>query len=342
MTIRQTAFEAAHEAEWLRFERWLVALPRRPKRRRGAALPDRPAGTFSEAGDTLAPRDVPMAYRRLCQHLAIARERDYSAHLVDRLNRLVLDGHQRLYGAARVRSIVGLEFLSTGFPRVVRAHARLVLFSAALLFVPMIALAVALKYRPELVYLFASPPEVTSMESMYSPERHHIGMRDASSSVQMFGYYIYNNIQIGFQTFATGILFGIGPVFFLLFNGLRIGAVAGHLTWSGYATTFWSFVPAHSAFELGGIAISGAAGLKLASALVAPGNATRREALVMAGRPAARLMFGAAMMLFVAALIEAFWSPLNLADPWPKHAVGIVTWLLVLGYFIFAGRGRAR
>jgi uncharacterized membrane protein SpoIIM required for sporulation len=164
-------------------------------------------------------------------------------------------------------------------------------------------------------------------------------MRADATNVQMFGFYIWNNIQIGFQTFATGIAFAIGPVIFLLFNGLTIGAVAGHLTQAGYGGPFWSFVPGHSPFELTAIVISGAAGLKLGGALIAPGLRPRREALVTAGKPAVRLMFGSAMMFAVAALIEAFWSPLNLENPWPKYLVGIVLWIVVLAYLTLAGRG---
>lgn len=34
----------------------------------------------------------------------------------------------------------------------------------------------------------------------------------------MFGYYIMNNIGIAFQTFASGLLFGLGSLFFPCFS----------------------------------------------------------------------------------------------------------------------------
>ena len=60
---------------------------------------------------------------------------------------------------------------------------------------------------------------------------------------------------------AAGLLFGLGSVLFLIFNGLIIGAICGHLTEIGYGQTFWSFVIGHGAFELTAIALAGAAGL---------------------------------------------------------------------------------
>jgi uncharacterized membrane protein SpoIIM required for sporulation len=50
------------------------------------------------------------------------------------------------------------------------------------------------------------------------------------------------------------LLLGLGSAFFLIFNGLMIGAVAGHLTRIGFGQTFWSFVIGHGAFELTAIA----------------------------------------------------------------------------------------
>ena len=38
---------------------------------------------------------------------------------------------------------------------------------------------------------------------------------------------------------------GLGSLFFLLFNGLVIGAVAGHLTQIGYIGTFWGLSLIH-------------------------------------------------------------------------------------------------
>ena len=110
---------------------------------------------------------------------------------------------------------------------------------------------------------------------------------------------------------------------------------------SGLATNFFSFTSGHSAFELTAICLSGAAGLKIGYALVAPGLLTRGAALRAAAADAVTLVAGVAGMLLIAAGIEAFWSPRTFLPPEVKYALGGVMWLLLLLYFVFAGRERA-
>jgi uncharacterized membrane protein SpoIIM required for sporulation len=176
---------------------------------------------------------------------------------------------------------------------------------------------------------------------MYDPGNRRVGMRESDASMMMFGVYIWNNVRIGFQTFAGGLFAGVGSAWFLGANGMIIGAVAGYLTQVGYSETFWSFVAGHSSLELLAIVLSGAAGFKLGLAIIAPGNLSRKAALMAAARPAVRIMYGAAVMFFAAAFVEAFWSPITEVGFQIKVIVGICGWILLLAYFTLAGRRRA-
>ncbi len=158
----------------------------------------------------------------------------------------------------------------------------------------------------------------------------------------MFGFYIRNNTGIGFRTFAGGLFFGLGSIFFLLFNGISIGSIAGHLTHVGYNDTFWGFVSGHSSMELTAIILSGAAGLKLGMALVKPGRKSRSLALRDNASIAIRIVYGAATMFIIAAFIEAFWSSKAALPLGLKVAVGILLWILMLVYFLRQGSSQTR
>lgn len=278
-------------------------------------------------------------YRRLCHFHALARDRHYSSHLVDKLGDLVVRGHQQLYRRKQPFFQQFISFIVAGFPRLVREQQAYIWWATALLYVPGLLMFLAILWQPDLVYTIAPPDQVSNFEEMYDPANRTLGAaRESDTNVQMFGYYISNNIGVSFRTFASGILFGIGSIFFLVFNGLLMGAVAGHLTNAQFTETFFSFVVGHGSFELTAICISGAAGLKLGYALLAPGNFTRVESLKRASKIAIQLVYGVIIMLVIAAFIEAFWSSNNILLPWQKYLVGGFLWALVIGYLVFSGR----
>ena len=322
--MKQSLFESRHQHQWQTFAEQLKQLEQ------GKA----------KAADVA---DFPHQYRRLCQHLALAQQRGYSSYLVDPLQQLALRGHQQLYRHRSQLTANILAFLLADFPRLVREQWRFVLIAGLLFFGSLVGIALLVYLFPDLVYSIISSLQVAEMQGMYNPDASRLGRaaeRAASEDWMMFGYYVMHNIGIAFQTFAAGLLFGLGSVFFLIFNGLVIGAVSGHLTDIGYGQTFWSFVIGHGAFELSAITLAGAAGLQLGWSLVAPGRLARSEALRLAARKSVRMLCGVMVFLLIAAFIEAYWSSTTRIEPWIKYAVGAALWLLVAAYLTLAGRSR--
>jgi len=321
--VKERQYIARRQAEWDAWDRWLAP---------GRAAVASPLGEIANAG-------LPHRFRRLCHDLALVRDRHYSAALADDLHRRVLAVHQRIYGAARPEGNAVLRYVGGDFPALVRREWRAVAVAALLFFLPLLGFIAAVQIWPDAAFLMLSQETVSEIEGMYAPTAPHVGRpRSASSEWMMWGFYIANNVRIDFQAFAGGLAFGVGAVFYLLYNGLFIGAVAGHLTQIGYNTTFWGFVAGHSAFELTGAVLSGAAGLKLGMALLAPGRRSRVAALKANGRVAVKLLAGAAALTFLAAFIEAFWSPWQGAPLAVKVGVGLTLWCAVLAYLSFAGR----
>jgi uncharacterized membrane protein SpoIIM required for sporulation len=282
---------------------------------------------------------VALLYRRACEHLALARARAYPAYIVDRLERVTEDAHQLIYhrpevGLGRLRRVLASEF-----PAAVRAHRRYVAVAAAVFVLPTLIVGALVYARPELILSVVSAETAASFEGMYSPDAASIGrVRTASTDWIMLGYYIRNNIGVSFQCFAGGLFAGLGTLFFLAYNGAFAGALAGYLAERGLASTFFSFVATHSAFELTAIVLSGAAGLRIGHSLLAPGRLRRRPALVRAAQDTAVLLYGVVAMLIVAAFVEAFWSSARWLPPAVKYAVAAICWSAVLLYFTRQGR----
>jgi uncharacterized membrane protein SpoIIM required for sporulation len=143
---------------------------------------------------------------------------------------------------------------------------------------------------------------------------------------------VANNVQVTFAAFAGGITAGVLTVLLLVFNGISLGSVAGLYVSKGIGALLLAFVAPHGVLELFAICVAGGGGLLIASALLVPGQRTRREALVERGRRATRLIACSTVLLVVAGTIEGFISPI---EWWPlegKLAVSGVTLVLLVAY----------
>lgn len=281
------------------------------------------------------PSEFSRLLRAVSHDLAVIRSRDWGRDLETYLNDLVTRGHNEFYSAPARRWGMLLSFLLYDFPRNFRRHQSYFWIASLAFFGPFILSAILVALQPELASRVLPGAALEQFDEMYS-ESHSGGELRAS----MAGFYVYNNVGIAFRCFALGILFGLGTLTVLLFNGIYLGTVTGYLVAQGHSENFFSFVVSHGSFELVAIAVAGGAGLMLGHSLVHPGPYKRWDALKLQSREAIHIALGAGAMLGVAALIEAFWSP-SAAPPLAKYIVGGILWIVVFAYLGLAGRGRS-
>jgi uncharacterized membrane protein SpoIIM required for sporulation len=283
----------------------------------------------------------PQGFREVAQDLNIARAHGFDPALVERLNRMVLEGNQLLYGQHSFSWKPLAAFVLRTFPQKIRAQWRgigaafLIFYGLAFFF------GFLCVVFPDMVYELLPGGQALDLETMYDPgSSHFLKPRDVVSDADMFGFYIYNNISIAFRTFAGGILGGVGSLLFLALNGVILGVSAGHIINKGFGSTFFPFVIGHSSLELTAILLSAQAGLLLGYRFFITQGLSRAASVREAGREAVPLIAGAALMLVIAAGIEAFWSSRFNLPPLLRYGVGGGLWILLLCYFLFAGRSR--
>ncbi len=322
--MKQMIFENRFSREWQEFEDLVNSLETSAKSK--GKIDSKMQATFVKR------------YRRLCHYLSLAKERGYSQFLTDYLNELVIRGHAQLYHHKPTGLSKIAQFFLHDFPSRVRGEMKFVIMAGLLFFLPVFLACGIIHLYPDSIYLVFDPGDVTNFEAMYENSSSIRAGRNADDNFSMFGFYIFNNIGIGFRCFAGGILFGLGSVFFLVYNGIIIGSVAGHMIDPKFASTFYSFIIGHGAFELTAIVLSGAAGLKLGASLLSPGRLRRIDALKHSARVSIRLVYGVIAMLVIAAFIEAFWSSSSTLSLVSKFAVGGGFWILVMVYFMGLGR----
>ncbi len=281
-------------------------------------------------------------YREVATDLARLRtaDRGRGGDEVFALSRLVSAGHNLLYR----RPAQGIErmgrFLAFDVPREVRRSWRHVAVAAALLFIPAIGTIVAIVQKPSLAERMLSQGMIERAEQ--GQQRGNTGAdylpsgEDEKGSV-LSAFLMTNNIKVSLIAFAGGITAGVLTVYALVFNGIAaLGAGVGLYITKGIGLQILGFVAAHGVLELSAICLAGAAGLLLATAMLVPGDRTRREALAANGARSLHLVACVVLFLILAGIIEGNISPSRLPDS-AKYATAVIT-AIAMAWYLSLGR----
>lgn len=307
---------------WARLEEWL----------NGAR---NPRGAVDEPGPVAAAS----LYRAACADLALASAYHLPERTVHYLNRLVGRAHHRFYRRlalplARIRALV-LEDV----PRRLRGDWCLRVACVAFFGTFLLGLAIGWA-APAVAAAYVGQDQIDDMREMYAEAPRG---RTADEAGAMSGFYVNNNVGIALACFASGIFLGVGSLVWLAGNGAFLGLIFGIMIGGEepMRSHFLEFVSAHGPFELFGITLAGAAGLRLGLGLFRTRGLTRAASLRHAAREAAPVLAVAGVLVALAAPIEAFVSPSSL-PLWSKRAVMLMCAAALIAYVAVLGRGRHR
>lgn len=279
-------------------------------------------------------------YRRAAADLAYAQTHYARSESTGYLNTLVSRAHGELYGSRPSRAKTFRAFVLRGYPMLVRRHWKPMAVSAALLFGPA-AIAYLLAF---LDYGLASAlvPEVFQ-QALGQAQSGGVPAADITASLAplMAAFITANNLQVSFSAFAGGMTAGVYTAWALARNGMMLGALAGMFGAADLDLEFWSLIVPHGGLELLAITIAGGSGLLMGSAIVAPGDLPRLEALRRVAPDAARVVLGTVPLFIVAGLIEGFFTP-GPFDPYVKIGAGLFVLAVAVLYLVLPGRDRSR
>jgi uncharacterized membrane protein SpoIIM required for sporulation len=289
--------------------------------------------------ERLAPDDVlelGRLYRSASSDLAVAR-RDFALDAAtERLNDLVAAAHALVYSEAPTSGRRLRRFVLRELPASVRGNSRYTAASLAAFAIPLLATFAIGVLLPEIA-ASALPAET----------RQHLAERRLWTDIPegyrplMGPLIIVNNVRVAVAAFAGGLSAGAVTLLLLVENGAFLGTVLAVVQSYGLSGGLLAFTAAHGPLELSCIVLSGGAGLRLAWALLRPGERSRRDALRLAGAQAIRVMLLVIPALGVAGILEAFLSPSD-APLALKITVGVIAGLALWAYIAFAGRSFRR
>lgn len=327
MPANATRFRAVHQADWERLD----ALVTRIEKRSVRALAD---------DDLLA---LPQLYRAALSSLSLARATSLDRALVGYLEHLCTRAYFQLYGPPTSPWRAVRHFFRRGWPEAVQGLWRETL--AAFVLIAAGAIAGYLSVRADASWFYAIMPE--SLAGGRDPTASAAQLRDTlyakrRDMLATFAAALFtNNAQVAIFSFALGFAFALPTALLLAWNGLMLGALQAVFVGKGLGVGFVGWIAIHGTTELFAIALAGGAGFRIGTAIAFPGQLSRMDAAVAAGRQGAAVMAGAVVMLAVAGLLEGIGRQTVVGDG-ARYAIGaamLVGWLLY--FYLPRGSGDA-
>ncbi len=294
---------------------------------------------FKSVNDVEA-REFPRIYRMVCTDLAEAKMLKLSPDVLEYLNNIVGQSHKYLYSFPPLKKSQVRVFFKEKLPAIISENKYFVIFSAIFFLISYIVSFIVTYKDPEIAGTIVPEQLLEQMKHAYSKIDFASG-REANAKSMMTSFYIYNNVSIGFASFAFGVLLGIGTIYFLIYNGIVLGTISGYIFSLGHGVNFLKFVTAHSVFELFGLIVTAAAGLKLGYTIICAKKYYRKDWLNLKKNELFTLLTAGSLLIFCAAFIEGFISPSSLPYSF-KISVAVISLIIIFYYFLFIPKKNKR
>jgi uncharacterized membrane protein SpoIIM required for sporulation len=221
------------------------------------------------------------------------------------LNGLASKFHQSIYKNKSEKSNRFISFWQFELPILFKTYQKQVMYSFIFFIVFCLMGALSAKYDDNFVRLIMGDAYIDQTNSNIA-KGDPFGVYKSQGEVLMFFGIAVNNIYVSLVTFAAGIIFSVGSVYFLLRNGLMLGSFQYYFFSKGLGMKSVLVIWIHGTLEISAIVIAGAAGLVLGNSLLFPKTFTRMVSLKKGAADGMKMAVGLVPIFIVAAFFEGF------------------------------------
>jgi uncharacterized membrane protein SpoIIM required for sporulation len=321
--VNASRFRAAHEAEWQRLD----ALVSRIEKRSVKALSE---------DDLLA---LPLLYRSALSSLSVARETSLDRALIAYLEQLCTRAYFQIYGVPTSALRQLRRFFARSWPAAMQALWRETLVAFLLTVAGVLVGYLLVRNDPSWFYGIIPDAMAQGRDPSASAEslRSTLYAKHQDMLATFAAFLFTHNAQIAIFSFALGFAFTVPTVLLIVYNGLMLGAFMAVFASKGLGAAFTGWIMIHGTTELFAIIVSGAAGIRIGTAIAFPGRESRGDAAMRAGHVGATAMAGAVVMLSVAGLLEGIGRQ-TILDDMARYAIGLAMLAGWLVYFYLPRR----
>ncbi|MBO6729654.1 MAG: stage II sporulation protein M [Maricaulis sp.] len=324
--MRSTRFRTEREADWRQLETLIEKTETKGV----------PSLSLEEA------QQLAILYRKTATGLSVARDISMDRNLLVYLENLVARAFLAVYAPQESLSGVISRFFTASGPQAMRRSAGAIGLAFLAMTMGFFIAFALFGSDPAWFYTFIPADLAGERGPGASTEalRATLFQSEAQLAGQlgMFAAFLFShNTRVALFAFALGVFACIPSFLLTLYNGLIIGAFAGLFAERDLGYELFGWLSIHGVTELSAIIIAAGGGFRMGFATLFPGEYSRKDALRIASRDAAKLAIIAAIMLLAAGLLEGFARQL-IQNTEMRLLVGWSIGGLWLSWFLLAGR----
>ena len=282
-----------------------------------AADPDEMAGQFTELVNDLGYAKTFYPQSKVTQYLNGLSSRIYLG----------------IYRNKKEESSRIVRFWKTELPLVVRKYHREILYSFIIFILFAVMAAFSAAHDETFVRGVLSDQYVDMTEDNIS-RGDPFGVYKQDDPLNMFVWIADHNIKVAFIIFISGFLLSIGTIWFLVKNGVMVGAFQYYFFSRGLGWKSILVIWIHGTLEISSFIIAGAAGLVLGNSLLFPGTHKRGYALRRGAKDGLKLMVGLVPIFVAAAFLEGFVTRYASMPIWLSLFILLGSLSFIIWYFV--------
>lgn len=280
-----------------------------------------------EVVQTNSPDELANRFIEITNDLAYAKTYYPKSKTTAYLNGIASLLHQAIYKNKKEEKGRFIRYWKYELPLLFRQYHKQLLYSLIFFILAACIGVLSAKYDDRFVRLIMGDQYV-NMTNENIAKGDPFGVYKKQGELSMFFQIAANNVWVSLVMFVSGVFLSIGPVFYLLRNGIMLGAFEYYFFSKGLGASSILVIWIHGTLEILAIIIAGGAGLVLGHGLLFPKTYTRLAAFKHSAKDATKIAVGIIPIILLAAFFESFITRHTEMPVW--LSIGILT-----GSFVF-------
>jgi len=252
-----------------------------------------------------SPDELAESFINITDDLAYAKTFFPKSNTTKYLNGIASTFHQDIYKNRKENSNRFITFWKYELPMIFYKHRKPLLYSFLFSLVFGLMGWLSAKHDNTFVRLIMGD-EYVNMTNANIAKGDPFGVYKQGNSFVMFLAIAANNIRVELIAFVSGIIFSVGTVYMLMYNGVMLGSFQYYFFSKGLGWQSILVIWCHGTLEISAIILAGGAGLILGNSFLFPRTYTRLESVKRGAKDGLKIAIGVIPIFLTAAFFEGF------------------------------------